>query len=42
MNNWFCLKCDFATDVFKEVWEHCKGTSHIMQLHNTSEDHKQT
>lgn len=32
MSDWFCLKCDFVTDVFKNVWDHCKGQNHIMQM----------
>jgi len=28
--NWNCNTCDYATDDFDKVWDHCVGVSHVM------------
>jgi len=28
--NWVCKVCDYTTDEFNKVWDHCIGVLHIM------------
>jgi len=30
--NWNCKDCDYITDDFNRVWNHCKGASHVMSV----------
>lgn len=30
--NWDCKSCDYTTDEFNKVWNHCKGASHVMYV----------
>lgn len=30
--NWDCNNCDYTSDEFNKVWNHCKGASHTMYV----------
>jgi len=32
MSDWSCTSCSFETNKFKDVWDHSKGASHVMEM----------